>query len=1049
MDKSQFLLKVNQLRDEGLSIRAIGTKLGVHRNRVHRALKSPAIKRENNRPTSGTEFDIPHVRHESRFVGRQREMDILRASLKDVLSGDSRIIMLAGEPGIGKTSLVQEFALDAEREGIRTLWGRCHEGRGAPPYWPWMDLIRPYIENRNLDEFRTELGYGASEIASLFPEVRSKLPDLKPAKAPEDSSQARFRSFDAFASFLKNAAKSKPLLLVLDDLQWADTTSLLLMEFLAKELTGTRIFIVGIYRATEINRGHPLSETLGRLSGQRSYGQISLLGLSADELGQFIELSTGRKYLQNQIDKVFDRTLGNPFFTKVVVDELVNGGTIDNLEEHLMAVPERIRDAIWSRIRRLSPECIQLLSVASVLGREFSTSHMRRVSECPPQNTIDELIEEALSAKIIETAGADSDIYQFTHDLIHNTVYDELSPGLKAALHASIAVALEMIHGSQANDYASILARHFARAKTVVGTEKLTRYLSLAGEQALASFAFEEALTHFEAALEAKEDHSYSPIDSQHSDSELAATLFGLGKAQIATYARARAQEAVDTFRRAFDAFLEQGDVNNAVAVATYPHGFLRSSTGAANMASRALDLVPPDSLEAGYLLSSYGAAMSWENRDYQHAQETLNRAVEIALRQGDKTLEVRALIAIGQMLYDQGHYEDAAHQLVSVIELAKSIDDLETLAHARVMSANALLTTGDFDNSLMHAMAGLEEARLSHNIPLMVALLRHNAHLAMLTGNFEFAHQHVSRALDHSPEDVAALADATLLALQVGDLLNGDERVEQLSRIVSGGLIGTGAEQSSAAVIIPLYCRVTDTTELLDGAESASRAVLSSPSLAMVFAVRARIGLSLVAIQRRDKGLAQEQYSFLEPHRGSQIFAIACCDRILGLLAQTLDNADGAQVHFQDAVAFCRNASYRTELAWSLCDFAIFLVDMGKHDQALSLADEAEALSIELGIRPVSHRVDALRANLAEKKIQRSNPSHAGALTKREMEVLQLVATGRTTREIAKTLSLSPRTVQRHTTNLYTKINVRNRAEATAFALNELGTDSQIPKSS
>ena len=1046
MDKSQFLLKVQQLRDEGLSIRAIGAKLGVHRNRVHRALNSPAIK---SHPIGGTELNLSHVRGESRFVGRQREMDILKASLEDVLSGNGRILMLAGEPGIGKTSLVQEFALNAEREGIRALWGRCHEGRGAPPYWPWIDLIRPYIENWDSDELRTELGHGAYAIANIFPEIREKLPYLKPARAPEDPSQARFQSFDAFASFLKNCAKSKPMLLVLDDLQWADTTSLLLMEFLAKELTGALIFIVGIYRITEVDRVHPLSETLGRLSGQSSYGQISLEGLSSDEVKLFVELSTGQKYLQNQIDKVFDRTLGNPFFTKVVVDELVHDGTIDDLDNQLMAVPERIRDAIWSRLRRLSPECIELVTLASVFGREFLLGHLYQVSDVPSQVKLVELIEEALLAQIIETNGADSDMYQFTHDLIHHTVYDELSPARKAGLHARIAEALVEIHGSEAEVHAPILARHFARAKAVIGTENLARYLAMTGGQALASFAFVEALSHFEAALEAKEEHSISANETQVANSELAAILFGLGKAQVATYARARAQEAVDTFRRAFDAFLELGDVKNAVAVATYPHGFLRSSTGAANMASRALDLVPPDSLEAGYLLSIYGAALSWENKDYQRAQETLSRAVEIARKEGDRTLEVRTLIAIGQMFYDQGHNKEAAHELVSVIELAKLIDDLETLAHARIMYANVLLTLGDFDNSLMHATAGLEEAGLSHNIPLMVALLRHNAHLAMLTGNFELARQYVSLALDHSPEDVAALADATLLALQVGDLPRGDERIEQLSNLVSGGLIGTGTEQSSAAAIITLYCRVTGSTDLLDVAESASRAVLSSPSSATVFAVRARIGLSLVAIQRLDKGLAQKQYSFLKPHAGSQIFAIACCDRILGLLAQTLDNANDAKVHFQDAVAFGRNAGYRTELAWSLCDFATFLVGLGQHDQALSLADEAEALSIELGIRPVSNRVDALRKDVAKRSIQRSTPPQPVGLTEREMDVLQLIARGQTTREIAEELSISPRTVQRHTTNLYTKINVRNRAEATAFALNELGTDGQIPKSS
>ena len=169
------------------------------------------------------------------FVGRQQEMAELTAALEDALSGQGRLVMLVGEPGIGKTRTAQELASRAEAHGAQVLWGRCVDAEGAPPYWPWIQPLRAYIQHAGAERLRTEMGPGSADIAEIISDLRVKLPDLE-TRAALEPEQARFRLFDSITTFLKNAAQFQPIVLVLDDLHWADRSSMLLLEFLAREM---------------------------------------------------------------------------------------------------------------------------------------------------------------------------------------------------------------------------------------------------------------------------------------------------------------------------------------------------------------------------------------------------------------------------------------------------------------------------------------------------------------------------------------------------------------------------------------------------------------------------------------------------------------------------------------------------------------------------------------------------------------------------------------------------------------------------------------------
>jgi len=263
------------------------------------------------------------------FVGRQREMAELKVALDDVIAGQGRSVMLSGEPGIGKTRTAQELGFYAAGLGVKALWGWCYEREGAPPYWPWIQPMRSYIQEKDSGELRSQMGPGASDIAQIVPELRQKLPDLEPAPILEPE-QARFRLFDSITNFLKNTAQSQPLMLVLEDLHWADNSSLMLWEFVSKEISNARLMLLGTYRDLEVGRRHPLSQALGSLIREPSFRRVQLGGLSKEDASRLVELSAGVTLAEPSLDLIHSRTEGNPLFLGELV-RLVGEESISRL----------------------------------------------------------------------------------------------------------------------------------------------------------------------------------------------------------------------------------------------------------------------------------------------------------------------------------------------------------------------------------------------------------------------------------------------------------------------------------------------------------------------------------------------------------------------------------------------------------------------------------------------------------------------------------------------------------------------------------------------
>ncbi|MCH7737872.1 MAG: AAA family ATPase [Chloroflexi bacterium] len=966
----------------------------------------------------------------SDFIGRRQELAVLSAALEDALSGRGQMVMLTGDPGIGKTRLVQELASNAQSFGAQVLWGWCYEHAGAPPYWPYVQPIRNHIETVDARRLTSQLASGGAAIAEIVPELREKLPELGPLSAAEPE-QARFRLFDSVATFFKNVSQEQALLFVIDDLHWADDSSLLLLEFLAREITASPVMIVGTYRDVEVTGDHLLNRILGNLARENHFQRMQLGGLSQQETGELVEAGSGVTVTEDAVSTLYRRTEGNPLFVGEVV-AAVGLQVITRDSNWTASIPTAIREATVRRLSQLSEPCKRLLRTASVVGRDFNIQLLRDLNTDIPEDEFLEGLDEALGIGVVESFPARPGRYQFCHALIEQAVYEEISPIGKARAHAAVGEALERLHHDNLDERAGELAYHFAEAVAVSGTEKTVRYSLIAGEKALDSFAYDQALIHFGRVLEAKE--------GQADDAESADALFGLGRAQSATLPRHEMKEAQVNLNRAFDYYASMGDTVRIVAIAEFPFPvWSQHQVQGARLLRRALDLVPDDSLEAGRLHSYLGNIQGMVDGDYPSARESFDSALAIARREGDSALEMRTLNFAAQVELWHHQIEESLKSSLLAVDLAVAASDPRGEVSGRYwanLTSRALGHSQEFQRQASAILKPAERLGDRH----WLATAHHTvAWTFVLRGEWNEAREANQRSVELEPLDPRVLMQRVILESQCGNRSEAEVYLERLESVVLGYEAGPTTANSCLAFTSPLARTILGSVRRPEVGEAAIAGVLSSPAATPFFSTWARIGASLLAVLNDDTESAGELYTALKPLAG--IAAVNFnLDRALGLLAGCLGDLDSAVGHFKNADGFYRRAGFRPELAWTCLDHSAALTRRdapGDRDTAVTILDEARSIATELGMTPLVDKA----AELQERSVSKpaTGPAYPSGLTQREVEVLSLIAHGKTNREIAIELVLSERTVQRHISNIYSKIQVRNRAEATTFALRHL----------
>nr|WP_311527941.1 AAA family ATPase [uncultured Ralstonia sp.] len=972
----------------------------------------------------------------ARFVGREHEFEVLDRLLTRAQDGTGGIATLAGEPGIGKTRTAEIVAERAERRGMRALWGRCNEEPGAPPYWPWQQLVRNWIASHDEESIRRALACGVAPLAEIVPDLADRLPDPvrdRAVAAPStEVAQARFRLFDAVNTFWQRAAQQCPLLLVLDNLHWADASSLRLLEFLAPDLGGSRILLLVTYRDVELSRQHPLSATLGELARQPRFERLRLGGLTRAETAHMMHLAGGATLAPALVDAIHAQTEGNPLFvgemTRLLAQESSAGGAGCALR-----IPEGIKEVIGRRLNRLSASANKVLTAAAVIGRAFEFRLLTALADDVDEELCSAAIDEALQARVVE-ALREPGHYHFAHALFRETLYDEIPAPRRSRLHLKLARAIEMIHGDDPEPHLPALAYHHWAALPGGDAALAVDYAQRAARRADRQLAHEESARYCQMALQAMDAGSGLSRETRCS------LLNALGTA----HSRAGDWlQATQTFKEAARLSAEYG---NARELAHAALGFETASWAPGLPGGPAAELLrealaaqgSTDPVMSARLLSALARALIFSGEEEQ-ATRVHEQAIAVARKAGDPATLADTLVATVSLRWQQERIAERIAASDEAYELARQAGDRTLMCATR-----AWRFFDDFELGDMAAWrANLEEYERGGET-LRQPFIHYTASMAramhaLFEGRFADAERLIPKAYEIARR-MPGMDAAGVYSVQMFTLRREQGRLHEVAPLVEHFVQHTSAMDIWQPGLALMHVELGQ----MGAARKKFDALANND-----FRAIARDGvwvanltyLAIVCHALGDAARALTLYQLLTPFSGrnlvfgTAIASFGAADAILGALSATMGDWTQAQRHFEAALAMNERQGARPALARTRLYFAQMLLrrgepaDLDRVDVLLHAAEEAAAV---LGMASLPACIEATRALVKAAGVEH----YPAGLSRREAQVLRLVAQGKGNRQIALELFVSPNTVANHVSSILSKTHSANRAEAAAFAI-------------
>ena len=922
------------------------------------------------------------------FFGRERDIEELLALSDAASAGRARIALLAGEPGIGKTRLAEEFAERLGASGFASAWGRAWEGDGAPPFWLWVQVFRSLPVH---DPFQTAGTEGASASGG-------------------DAAAARFKLFDHAVGLLADETAGRPAVVILDDLHWADEPSLLFLRFLANDTRALRLLVVGTYRPAETTAGGALAEVIADLN--RDALRIELSGLPEDACGRLIEATTGAETSPGMARAVHRRTAGNPFFVRELARLLASQGRMDPARgpqgDLDLGVPEGVREVIERRVARLAQPTETALSAAAVLGQEFEVAVL---SEMLAETTLPAL-DEAASARLVEPVEGVTGRFRFSHALVRDALYTDLPGTVRVDLHRRAAEAIERLAGDSVDEHVAELADHSLRAVPAVDPATAARFAERAGHRALSRMAYEEAVGHFARALET--------VDQGSDRGDRLRLLLALGDAMVRAGdllgSRARFEEAAGLARR-----LDRPEdlARAALGVGAGLTGFEVKvfDRRQIDLLEEALDRVgPEDSSLRSWVLARLSVAVSYAETA-ERREELSREAVAIAERMEDGLALAYALSSLCDAIAGPDHVHERWEAASRMVELARAAGEPEMELLGRRFRVVALLEQGRVAevDAEVDAFARLAEPIRQPLYLWYVPIWR--AMRALIRG--EFANAEVLAARAEEMGSRASSQNAEMLVLTVrmlGAHMKGEAGVPTER---TAELMETYAAYPAAAAALAL---ANLDLERPDRAREGLRFVVSSVRTtprdsefmaSMTYVAEVAWGLG-------DPEGAEDVYEILLPHRdlfavdGIGAVLIGSLERPLGILAALIGRPEDADRHFIAAEEAHRRIGAPALLAQAQADHAAALVRAAGSvdrapERALALASEAARTFDAMGAADMAGRIrrsfdgasmlDVRLPPAAELSADGdAAPGPAAALT-REGEVWTVAWAGRSTR--------------------------------------------------